>query len=65
MKVREVTDILEADGWHLVRTRGSHRQYKHSVKPGLVTVPGNLGKDIAPGTLQSIFKQAQIRGHNR
>ncbi len=53
--------MLLADGWYLDRTRGGHRQYKHPVKPGVVTVPGNLSKDLAPGTLQSIFKHAQMR----
>ena len=51
MKVRDVIRILEQDGWALVRTRGSHRQYKHAVKLGLVTVPGKPGDDLAPGTL--------------
>jgi len=32
MKVREVIRMLEQDGWVLVRTRGSHRQYKHPAK---------------------------------
>ncbi|MBI4332515.1 MAG: type II toxin-antitoxin system HicA family toxin [Chloroflexi bacterium] len=65
MKVRDIIATLEADGWYVARTKGSHRQYKHSVKPGPVTVPGNPGKDIAAGSLQSIFKQAQIRGHKQ
>ncbi|MBI4199676.1 MAG: type II toxin-antitoxin system HicA family toxin [Chloroflexi bacterium] len=60
MKVREVIRLIESDGWRLARTRGSHRQYKHPVKSGLVTVPGQLSKDLAPGTLNSIFKQAQL-----
>lgn len=60
MKVRDVIKALEADGWYLVRTRGSHRQFKHPEKPGLVTVPGKLSKDLAVGTLHSIWKQAQL-----
>ncbi len=61
MKVRKVMRLIEADGWRLARTRGSHRQYKHQVKSGLVTVPGQMSKYLAPGTLNSIFKQAQLR----
>jgi predicted RNA binding protein YcfA (HicA-like mRNA interferase family) len=61
MKVREVIKLIEADGWYLARTRGSHRQYKHTVKSGLVTVAGKLSDDLAPGTLNSIFKQAQLK----
>ena len=49
------------DGWFLAATRGSHRQYKHPSKPGRVTVPGKLGDDLAPGTLNSIFKQAGLK----
>jgi predicted RNA binding protein YcfA (HicA-like mRNA interferase family) len=59
MKVR---DAIEADGWRLAATRGSHRQFKHPTKPGRVTVPGKLGDDLAPGTLNSIWKQAGLKG---
>jgi len=61
MKVREVVQMLETDGWFLAATRGSHRQFKHRTKPGRVTVPGKPSDDLAPGTLNSIFKQAQIK----
>jgi len=61
MKVREVIKLIEADGWYLARTRGSHRQYKHTVKSGLVTVAGKLSDDLASGTLNSILKQAQLK----
>ena len=60
MKVRDVIKVLEADGWYLVRTKGSHRQFKHPAKLGLVTVPGKPSKDLAIGTLHSIWKQAQL-----
>ena len=60
MKVRDVIKLLEQDGWYLARTRGSHRQFKHSLKSGLVTVPGKLSDDLAIKTLRSIFKQAQL-----
>jgi predicted RNA binding protein YcfA (HicA-like mRNA interferase family) len=61
VKVREVIKLIEQDGWRLVRTRGSHRQHKHSCKPGLVTVPGKPGDELAPGTLYSILKQAGLK----
>jgi predicted RNA binding protein YcfA (HicA-like mRNA interferase family) len=61
VKVRDVIKLIEADGWHLVVTKGSHRQYKHSTKLGRVTIAGHPGHDLAPGTLNSIFKQAQIK----
>jgi predicted RNA binding protein YcfA (HicA-like mRNA interferase family) len=61
MKVKEIIKILEDDDWYLIRTRGSHRQYKHQTKPGLVTVPGKLSDDLAPGTLSSILKQAGLK----
>jgi predicted RNA binding protein YcfA (HicA-like mRNA interferase family) len=53
--------MLEHDGWRLVATRGSHRQFKHSQKVGRVTVPGKLSDDLAPGTLNSILKQAGLK----
>ena len=61
MKVREVIRLIEADGWRLARTRGSHRQYKHPTKRGVVTVPGNMNDELAPGTLNSILKQAGLK----
>ncbi|HKO54239.1 MAG TPA: type II toxin-antitoxin system HicA family toxin [Thermoanaerobaculia bacterium] len=61
MKVREVIAELEADGWRLVRMRGSHRQFRHPSKPGTVTVAGKLGIDIPLGTLASIRKQAGLK----
>jgi len=61
MKVREAIKMIEEDGWYLVATKGSHRQYKHFTKPGRVTIAGNLSHDLAPGTLHSILKQAQLK----
>ena len=60
-KVREIIRLIEQDGWYLVRTKGSHRQYKHPVKPGRVTIAGHPGHDLAPGTLNSILKQADLK----
>jgi predicted RNA binding protein YcfA (HicA-like mRNA interferase family) len=62
VKVRDVIRILERDGWVLVVTRGSHRQFKHPSKPGRATVAGHPSDDLPPGTLKSILKQAQLRG---
>ena len=61
MKVREVTRLLESDGWYQVRIRGSHRQFKHPTKRGLVTVPGHPGDDLAIGTLNSVLRQAELK----
>jgi predicted RNA binding protein YcfA (HicA-like mRNA interferase family) len=61
MKVREIVRIIEADGWSLVATRGSHRQYRHPNKSGRVTIAGKPSEDLAPGTLNSIFKQAGLK----
>jgi predicted RNA binding protein YcfA (HicA-like mRNA interferase family) len=52
MKVREVIRLIEKDGWSLVVTEGSHRQYKHPSKPGRVTVAGHPGDDVHPKTLK-------------
>ena len=60
MKVREVLRRLHEDGWQQVRMRGSHRILQHSVKPGIVVVPGRPGDEIPPGTLRAIWKQAQL-----
>jgi len=52
MKVRDIIKMIEEDGWYLMATKGSHRQYKHHLKTGRVTIAGNPGHDIAPGTLK-------------
>ncbi|MGQ9497830.1 MAG: type II toxin-antitoxin system HicA family toxin [Desulfotomaculales bacterium] len=62
MKVREAIRMLLDDGWYQVAQRGSHRQFKHPVKPGRVTIAGHLNDDLAPGTLNSILKQAGLKG---
>lgn len=61
MKVHQVLRILHEDGWRLIATRGSHRQFKHPERLGRVTVPGRAGDDLAPGTLNSILKQAGLK----
>ena len=60
MKVREVINLLKNDGWFAHKTRGSHRHFKHPSKPGKVTVPGKMSKDIHPRTLNYILKQASL-----
>jgi predicted RNA binding protein YcfA (HicA-like mRNA interferase family) len=62
MTVREILKILHKNGWREVsaRTKGSHIQLKHPTKPGKVTLPNHIG-DIAPGTLNSILKQAGLK----
>ncbi|HYR34925.1 MAG TPA: type II toxin-antitoxin system HicA family toxin [Burkholderiales bacterium] len=61
MKVSEILTILRRDGWFLVATRGSHRQFKHPTKPGRVTVPGKPSDDLPPGLLNSILKQSGLK----
>ncbi|HEU4652795.1 MAG TPA: type II toxin-antitoxin system HicA family toxin, partial [Steroidobacteraceae bacterium] len=61
MKVSEILRLLTDDGWYLVATKGSHRQFKHRAKPGRVTVAGKPSDDLAPGTLSSILKQSGLK----
>jgi len=61
VKVRDVIKLIEADGWSLVTTRGSHRQFKHPFKKGRVTIAGKPDLDLHPKTLKSIFKQADLK----
>ena len=65
MKIRKVIKLIEDDGWYLARTKGDHRQYKHPVKKGLVTISGKLSDDVSKGTLNSILKQAGLKGVGR
>jgi len=61
MKIHEVLRLLHDDGWLVVATRGSHRQLKHPQKTGRVTLAGKPSDDLAPGTLNSILKQAGLK----
>jgi predicted RNA binding protein YcfA (HicA-like mRNA interferase family) len=58
VKYRDLMKRLKADGWEIVVIRGSHRQLKHPVKRGRVTVAGSPNDDIHPRTLKSISRQA-------
>ncbi len=60
-KVKELLTLIEADGWFLVRQRGSHRQYHHPSKAGTVTVAGKPSVEVPPGTLGSVLKQAGLK----
>jgi predicted RNA binding protein YcfA (HicA-like mRNA interferase family) len=60
LKVREIIRLIEADGWYLVATVGSHRQYKYAVKPGRVTIAGKPSAELPPGTERSILRQAGL-----
>jgi predicted RNA binding protein YcfA (HicA-like mRNA interferase family) len=62
MKVKEVLKLLNSDGWIEISRRGSHRQLKHRTKKGRVTVSGKPSDNLAPGTLNSILKQAGLKG---
>jgi predicted RNA binding protein YcfA (HicA-like mRNA interferase family) len=61
VKVRDVIKMVEKGGWFIVRTKGSHRQFKHKTKKGLVTIAGKSSDELAPGTLNSVFKQAGLK----
>lgn len=62
VKVRDLIRLLEAAGWALRSTKGSHRQFKHHDKPMIVTVAGHPGKDVPAGTLGAILKSAELKG---
>jgi predicted RNA binding protein YcfA (HicA-like mRNA interferase family) len=60
-KVRDAIELIEADGWREVTSKGSHRQFKHATKTGRVTIAGHPSDDLAPGTYNSILKQAGLK----
>ena len=61
MRPQELVRILEADGWYSIGQTGSHRKFRHTVKPGLIIVPMHAGKEIGKGLLHSILKQAGLK----
>jgi len=58
MKVRDIVKLIEVDGWFRVKAKGGHRQYKHAVKRGRVTIPGQMSADLDKKTEKSILRQA-------
>jgi predicted RNA binding protein YcfA (HicA-like mRNA interferase family) len=61
MKVKDAIRMIEKEGWFLVRTRGSHRQFHHSTKTGTVTIAGKDSVEMPVGTLNSVLKQAGLK----
>jgi predicted RNA binding protein YcfA (HicA-like mRNA interferase family) len=64
LKIRDIIKIIEQDGWFMIRRKGSHRQFKHNTKKGVVTIAGHLNNELAKGTINSILKQAGLK-HGR
>ena len=60
VQVWAIIALVEADGWRLVTTKGSYRQFKHPEKPGRVTILGKLRDDVHPKTQKSILRQAGL-----
>jgi predicted RNA binding protein YcfA (HicA-like mRNA interferase family) len=60
-KVREAIRLVQRDGWYQVKSKGGHRQFKHPVRSGRVTISGRESDDLAPGTFDSILKQAGLK----
>lgn len=61
-KIRDVIELIQRDGWKQIGQKGSHRQFKHPLKRGRVTIAGKTSDDVAQGTLRSILKQAGLKG---
>ena len=60
-KVKYLIRFIQEDGWYHDRTKGSHRHFKHPIKPGIVTVPKQSNADLRLGTLKSALKQAGLK----
>jgi len=60
-KAKELVDLIEKDGWFIVRQKGSHKHYRHPEKSGTVTIPYSGNDDMPPGTANSILKQAGLK----
>ena len=59
-KVKQVIDLLEANGWRCVRTRGSHRVFTKEGAKRPIVVPNKLSNDLPIGTLKSILREAGL-----
>ena len=61
MNAKQVIKMLKTDGWEQVSQKGSHKKFKHPTKKGIVVVADHGKAEIAPGTLNSILKQASLK----
>ncbi|MER8438013.1 type II toxin-antitoxin system HicA family toxin [Mesorhizobium sp. M1312] len=61
LTVREVIRLLKPTAGIWLQPKASHRQYKHEIKAGRVTVAGKPSEEVAPGTLNSILKQSGLK----
>jgi predicted RNA binding protein YcfA (HicA-like mRNA interferase family) len=62
MKVRELQKLMTADGWYMVRQKGSHQQYQHPTKKGTITLAGHRpSDDVPPGLANAILRQAGLK----
>ena len=61
-RVKELIDIIEADGWYFIRQKGSHKQYKHPFKKGIVTIPDHGKNDeLEHFLVNSVLKQVGLK----
>lgn len=43
---RELIRLLKEDGWTMLKQKGGHCQFVHPTKPGKITVPYRIKKNI-------------------
>ena len=60
MTFRTVDKILKANGWYLIRVKGSHHQYRKAGVPYAITVPNHNGRDLSIGVIQDIEKKTGL-----
>lgn len=60
MTAAEIEKEIREDGWYYKNTKGSHKHFKHPVKPGKVTIPQHKG-DLDKKTIESIRRQARLK----
>lgn len=60
MKVRDVIEVLERDGWVHRDTTGDHRNYKKLGERFIITVPGKLSDEVSPGVLSDIRRKTGL-----
>ncbi|HWB63849.1 MAG TPA: type II toxin-antitoxin system HicA family toxin [Chitinophagales bacterium] len=58
MKAKEIIKQLEADGWRIVRQKGSHVQLKKEGMMELITIPEHGNKEVSIGVYNKIRKIA-------
>ena len=61
MKQKDLIRMIEKDGWYRFRQEGDIRQFKHTLKMGIITISGRPNDLLADYSTNNILDKAGLR----